>query len=106
MRKVRAVLVAGIATDGVHVVCKQFIEAGLLFMIRLTRLNKKEYYLNSDIIEAMEETPDTVITTVNGKKFVVLEKPTEIVERVIEFRGRILETQNDNQNKNENSNKN
>ena len=66
-------------------------------MIELTRLNKKAYYLNSDIIETMEETPDTVITTVNGKKFVVLEKPVEIIERIIGFRGRILKMQNDNE---------
>jgi flagellar protein FlbD len=55
-------------------------------MIKLTRLNGKEYYLNSDMIETVEATPDTIITTVNGKKFVVREPVGEVVARVVRFR--------------------
>jgi flagellar protein FlbD len=58
-------------------------------MIKLTRLNGKEYYLNSDMIEIVEATPDTIITTVNGKKFVVLEPVGEVVARVVRFRSEI-----------------
>ena len=66
-------------------------------MIRLSRLNHTEYYLNSDIIETMEATPDTVISTVNGKKFVVSETIDEVIDRIIEFRGRIFQMQKDNE---------
>jgi flagellar protein FlbD len=59
-------------------------------MIKLSRLNNSKYYLNSDIIEIIEETPDTVITTLNGKKFVVLETVEEVIDRIVEFRGRIF----------------
>ncbi|MFN7993840.1 MAG: flagellar FlbD family protein [Bryobacteraceae bacterium] len=55
-------------------------------MIRLTRLNHSPFLLNSDLIEHVEFTPDTVISLTSGQKIVVLESPEEIVSRVIEFR--------------------
>ena len=58
-------------------------------MIKLTRLNKQEYYLNSDMIETVEMTPDTVITMLNGKKFIVAETAEEIVDSIVQFRGKI-----------------
>ena len=58
-------------------------------MIKLTRLNKQEYYLNSDMIETVEMTPDTVITMLNGKKFIVAETAPEVIGLVINFRSKI-----------------
>jgi flagellar protein FlbD len=58
-------------------------------MIRLTRINHQEIVLNSDLIEHMEASPDTVLTLTNGQKMMVLETPQEIVERVISFRRRV-----------------
>jgi len=55
-------------------------------MIQLTRLNKTAVVLNSDLIEFIDTTPDTVITLTTGQKVVVLESSEEIVERVIRFR--------------------
>ncbi|NLK69124.1 MAG: flagellar FlbD family protein [Clostridiaceae bacterium] len=55
-------------------------------MIEVTRLNKKAYVLNCEWIETIEETPDTVITLTNGKKFVVAETVEEIVQKVIEYK--------------------
>ncbi|MBR1736113.1 MAG: flagellar FlbD family protein [Firmicutes bacterium] len=55
-------------------------------MIYITRLNDKEVYINSDLIECMEETPDTTITLTTGKKFIVKETIDEIVERIIAFK--------------------
>ncbi|TGE39988.1 flagellar protein FlbD [Desulfosporosinus fructosivorans] len=57
-------------------------------MINVTRLNHKIFTVNSDLIEMMEETPDTVITLTGGNKFVVLESVEVLVERIIEFRRR------------------
>ena len=37
-------------------------------MIEVTRLNGKGLTINSDLIEMIEETPDTVITLTTGKK--------------------------------------
>ena len=58
-------------------------------MIKVTRLNKQEYYINSDLIETIESTPDTVITLLNGKKSIVAESADDIIEKIISFRSRI-----------------
>jgi flagellar protein FlbD len=55
-------------------------------MIQLTRINRVPLVLNSDLIEHIETTPDTVISLTNGQKFVVLETVDEIIRRVIDFR--------------------
>ena len=55
-------------------------------MIRLTRLNHVPLVLNSDLIEHIEITPDTVISLTTGQKMVVLETADEVVQRVVEFR--------------------
>jgi len=55
-------------------------------MIRLTRINHVPMVLNSDLIEHVEITPDTVIAMTSGQKFMVLESADEVIERVIDFR--------------------
>ena len=57
-------------------------------MIYVTRLNGKVFALNSDLIEMMEETPDTVITLTSGNKYVVSEHIDVLIERVAEFQRR------------------
>ncbi len=59
-------------------------------MIQLTRLNHVPLVLNSDLIEHMEVTPDTVVTLTTGQKFVVLESAEEVLERIIQFRRSII----------------
>jgi len=58
-------------------------------MIELQLINGTEIVLNSDLIEFMEETPDTIISLSSGKKMIVKESVPEIVEKVVEFRRRI-----------------
>jgi flagellar protein FlbD len=55
-------------------------------MIYVTRLNRKPLVLNSDLIEQIEMTPDTVISLTTGEKIMVLESSDELVERVVNFR--------------------
>lgn len=59
-------------------------------MIRLTKLNKSVFVLNSELIETIESTPDTVISTINGKKYVVVESVDEVVDKVIQYKGNIV----------------
>lgn len=59
-------------------------------MIQLTRLNHIPLILNSDLIEHIEVTPDTVITLTTGQRFIVLESADEVVEKVISFRRAIV----------------
>jgi flagellar protein FlbD len=60
-------------------------------MIRLTRLNHVPLLLNSDLIEHVEITPDTVITLTTGHKIMVIESAEDIVDRVIQFRRAIIQ---------------
>ncbi len=59
-------------------------------MIKLTRLNGSVYVLNSELIETVEATPDTVISTVDSKKYLCKESVDEVIDRIIEFKGSIL----------------
>lgn len=63
---------------------------GKNIMIRLTRLNGSNFVLNCELIETVESTPDTVISTVNGKKYIVSETIEEIVEKVIQYKRNIF----------------
>jgi flagellar protein FlbD len=58
-------------------------------MIELTRLNNMPVVVNSELIQCIEETPDTVITLTNGYKYVVKEKPADIIDKVVIFRRKI-----------------
>jgi flagellar protein FlbD len=58
-------------------------------MVHLTRLNHAPLVLNSDLIEHIDITPDTVITLTNGQIVRVLESAEEVIHRIVEFRRRI-----------------
>jgi len=55
-------------------------------MISLTRLNNSSLTVNSDLIKFVEQSPDTVITLVNGEKNLVRESVEEVLQRIVEFR--------------------
>jgi flagellar protein FlbD len=59
-------------------------------MIKVTRLNHIPLILNSDLIEHIDVTPDTIIALNSGQKYVVLETAEEIIEKVIAFRKSIF----------------
>jgi flagellar protein FlbD len=58
-------------------------------MIKVVGLDSKEYVLNADHIEKIEEIPESVITLTNGKKYLVKESNDEIVRKVIEYKRKI-----------------
>ncbi len=55
-------------------------------MIQLTKINGSQIVVNSDLIEFIEETPDTVITLTNNDKIVVTNSMAEIIEKVVSYR--------------------
>ncbi|PLV59375.1 flagellar FlbD family protein [Thermotoga sp. KOL6] len=59
-------------------------------MIRLTRIDGKWFFLNADLIETVEALPDTTITLLNGRKYIVKESVEEVIQRVIEYKRKIL----------------
>ena len=60
-------------------------------MVQLTRLNNQPVMVNSDLIKFVEQAPDTLITLVNGEKFMVRENPEEIVQRIVEYRRSVFQ---------------
>ncbi len=58
-------------------------------MIAVTRLDKQLMYVNPDHIICIEETPDTVITLFNGNRYIVIDRASSIISRVVAFRARI-----------------
>ncbi len=61
-------------------------------MIWVNRLGggSRPLAINAELIETVEETPDTVITLTTGKKLVVRERAAEVIRRVIEYRAAVL----------------
>ena len=58
-------------------------------MIEVTRLKGSKVILNAELIESVEETPDTVITLTSGKKFVVEETGEQVVSLVVDYKRKI-----------------
>lgn len=59
-------------------------------LIRVMRLNGEIFYINPDLIQYIEKTPDTVITLTTDKKVVVRDEIEEIIEQIILFKRRIF----------------
>ena len=59
-------------------------------MIHLTGMNNKEFILNEDHIEKIEEIPETMITLTNGKKYIVLDSIEEIIKKIIRYKSEII----------------
>lgn len=55
-------------------------------MILITLLNEHETYVNAELIEFVEATPDTLITLTTGKKIMVKEEVKDIVMAVREYK--------------------
>lgn len=54
-------------------------------MISVTRLNGSPLWLNALLIETVEETPDTYITLITGKRMIVLEKAADVISMVKQY---------------------
>lgn len=55
-------------------------------MIEVTTLNEKKIHINADLIERIEETPDTIITLTSGKKIIVKESRQNVKNLIILYK--------------------
>ena len=55
-------------------------------MIEVTKLNDIKILINPDLIEMVEETPDTVVTLTTGRKIIVKESRQEVKNLVKSYR--------------------
>lgn len=59
-------------------------------MISLTRLSGTTFLLNADLVERVDCTPDTVVTLVDGTKYLVSESLDEVLAAVVNYRASIV----------------
>ena len=59
-------------------------------MILVHRLRGEPVYVNADLIESVEATPETLLTLLDGRQLLVEEAPEAVVERFTRFRARLL----------------
>lgn len=60
-------------------------------MVVLTRLNGEKFAINDEQIERMEAGHDTTVILVTGNRYTVVESIDQIIDEIIEFRGRVFE---------------
>lgn len=60
-------------------------------MILLTRFNGTQFYINAELIQTVEETPNTIITLLDHTKIVVSDPAEVVVERIIEYRKKLYQ---------------
>lgn len=59
-------------------------------MIRVHRLKGEPFFINADLVESIEATPDTVLRLVDGRRAMVAETPEEVVQLMVAFRASVL----------------
>nr|WP_294680629.1 flagellar FlbD family protein [uncultured Anaerotignum sp.] len=60
-------------------------------MIKLTKLNDEIFVINSDQIASIELIPETKIVLMNKDFYIVRENIDEIIDKIVEFRGKIAD---------------
>lgn len=61
-------------------------------MIEVTLLNDRKMIINAELIEVVEQTPDTIITLTTERKIIVKESAQKIVSRVISYKRRLYKS--------------
>lgn len=55
-------------------------------MIKVTRFNGNEYYINPHLIESIESNPDTTISLFPSRKIIVKDSTLDIIDRIRTYR--------------------
>ena len=59
-------------------------------MIVVTRLNGPKFAVNPDLLQRVESTPDTILSLIDGTKYIVAESMDEVTALVVEYRARVV----------------
>ena len=59
-------------------------------MIVVTRLNGPQFGVNPDLLQRIDSAPDTILTLIDGTKYIVEESLTEVIGLVNEHRSQLL----------------
>jgi len=58
-------------------------------MIRLVKMNGQEVWINAELVESVESTPDTIVGLTNGRRIIVRESPEQVVWRAMEYQRQV-----------------
>ena len=58
-------------------------------MIKVTRLDGKEYFINPHQIECIEINPDTMLVMLSGKHHIVREEVDDVLGKIEAYRKRL-----------------
>ncbi|MFH1962740.1 MAG: flagellar FlbD family protein [bacterium] len=61
-------------------------------MVKVTRLNGVQFHINPHQIECIQATPDTVVTLINGQKYIVKENVDELLGLIVKYRRSVAPT--------------
>lgn len=59
-------------------------------MVLVHRLKGEPLFLNADLIESIEATPDTVVTLADGRRLLLSDSPEDVVDRIRTYRASVL----------------
>ena len=59
-------------------------------MILLTRLNGSTFAVNPDLVERIQESPDTTVVLVDGTTFIVTETIDDVIDSIADYRARVI----------------
>ena len=59
-------------------------------MIKVTKLDGTEYYINPHQIESIEIRPDTMLVMLSGKTHIVRDEADVVLERIDAYRKRLI----------------
>ena len=59
-------------------------------MIVVTRLNGPKFAVNPDLLQRIESTPDTILSLIDGTKYIVSESLQDVTALVIDYRARVV----------------
>jgi flagellar protein FlbD len=59
-------------------------------VIIVTRLNGAQFGVNPDLLQRVDSAPDTILTLIDGTKYIVRESMAEVIARVNEHRAQLL----------------
>ncbi|HEY8293743.1 MAG TPA: flagellar FlbD family protein [Micrococcaceae bacterium] len=59
-------------------------------MIVVTRLDKREFAINPDLIERIHANPDTTLVMADGSKYIVTESVPEVIDLIARYRAYVI----------------
>ena len=59
-------------------------------MIIVTRLNGPQFSVNPDLLQRIDATPDTILTLVDGTKYIVEESMPQVIDLITTYRATLV----------------